>query len=34
MVIFKSKQEKFEDDLKKKIVVKDYILLNVLNTWV
>ena len=33
MVIFKSNQKKFEGDLKKKnYVVKDYILLKVLNT--
>ena len=34
MVIFKSKQKKFEGDLKKNYFVKDYILLKVLNTWV
>ena len=34
MIIFKSKQKKFEGDLKIKLVVEDYILLNVLNTWV
>ena len=34
MVIFKSKQNKFEVDLKKNYVVKDYTLLKVLNTWV
>ena len=32
MVIFQSKQNKFEDDLKIKICGKDYILLKVLNT--
>ena len=34
MVIFISKQKVFESDSKKKNVVKDYILLKVLNTWV
>ena len=32
MVIFKSKQNKFEGDLKSNYVVKDYTLLKVLNT--
>ena len=32
MVIFKSKQKKFEGDLKIKLIVKDYIPLKVLNT--
>ena len=32
MVIFKSKQKKFEDDLKSNYVVKDYTLLKVFNT--
>ena len=32
MVIFKSKQKKLEGDLKSNYVVKDYILLKVLNT--
>ena len=34
MIIFKSKQKKFEGDLNMKYVVKDYILLKVLNIWV
>ena len=34
MIIFKSKQKKLEGDLKISYVVKDYILLKVLNTWV
>ena len=34
MVIFKSKKKKLEGDLKIKYVLKDYILLKVLNTWV
>ena len=32
MIIFKSKQKKIEGDLKNIYVVKDYILLKVLNT--
>ena len=32
MVIFKSKQKKFESDLKSNYVLKDYTLLKVLNT--
>ena len=32
MVIFKSKQKKFEGDYKSNYVVKDYMLLKVLNT--
>ena len=32
MVIFKSKQKRFEGDLKIKLCGKDYILLKVLNT--
>ena len=34
MVIFKSKQKKLEGNLKINYVIKDYMLLKVLNTWV
>ena len=34
VIIFTSKQKKLEGDLKIKFVVKNYILLKVLNTWV